>query len=147
MQQTYKNIFPDLPDSSRIWIYQSQIPISPEAQAEIQIKLNEFVHQWAAHKVQLYGAATILEDYFIVLAVDESMTMASGCSIDTSVHFIKTIEKEYNLNLFDRLNVLIEHNGKKKIVHFSDVINYSDAMFFNPMVKDLGEFRREWKKF
>lgn len=144
MPQTYKNIFPNLPDSSRVWIYQSQTPIPQEAQTEIQIKLDEFVRQWAAHKVQLYGGSAILEDYFIVLAVDESKTMASGCSIDTSVHFIKTIEKEYNLNLFDRLNVVIEQNGEKKIVHFSEVGNYAGATFFNPMVTTLGEFREKW---
>lgn len=145
MQQTYNNIFPDLPDSSRIWIYQSQTPIPKETQQEIQTKLDEFVRQWAAHKVQLYGDSAILEDYFIVLAVDENMTMASGCSIDSSVHFIKGLEKEYKLNLFDRLHVLIEEHGEKKIVHFSEIENHSGATFFDPMVTTLGDFRVKWR--
>lgn len=145
MQQTYNNIFPNLPDSSRIWIYQNQTPISKAAQQEIQGKLDEFVHQWAAHKVQLYGDSAILEDYFIILAVNENMTMASGCSIDSSVHFIKGLEKEYQLNLFDRLNVLIEENDEKKIVHFSDIKNHSGATFFDPTVTTLGDFRTKWK--
>lgn len=146
MQQTYSNIFETLPDSSRIWIYQNQEPISTEDQVLIQEKLTDFVSGWAAHKVQLYGAAAILEDYFIVLAVDETKTAASGCSIDSSVHFIKELAKEFNLRLFDRLNVLIELDGKKKIVHFSEVNQYKGAIFFDPMVNDLGAFRREWKK-
>lgn len=145
MQQTY-NQFDNLPDSSRIWIYQNQTPISKENQAEIQVKLDDFVRQWAAHKVQLFGASAILEDYFIVLAVDENMTMASGCSIDSSVHFIKALEKEYQLNLFDRLHVLIEENGEKKTVHFSDLKEHTGATFFDPMITDLGTFRRDWKK-
>ncbi len=144
MQQTY-NQFEQLPDSSRIWIYQNQTAISKEAQVEIQVKLDDFVRQWAAHKVQLFGASAILEDYFIVLAVDENMTMASGCSIDSSVHFIKNIEKEYQLNLFDRLHVLIEENNEKKIVHFSDVKQHTGATFFDPMVTTLGDFRAKWK--
>lgn len=146
MQQTYNQIFEQLPDSSRIWIYQNQTPISKEVQDEIQVKLDDFVRQWAAHKVQLFGASAILEDYFIVLAVDENMTMASGCSIDSSVHFIKSLEKEYRLNLFNRLNVLIEENGEKKIVHYSDLSNHSGVTFFDPMITDLGTFRKDWKK-
>lgn len=145
MQQTYNNIFPNLPDSSRIWIYQNQSPISEESQRLIQEKLNYFVSEWAAHGAQLYGESVILEDYFIILSVDETKTSASGCSIDSSVHFIKELAKEFNLNLFDRLNVLIEHNNEKKIVHFSEVNNYSNAIFYNPLVKDLGEFRKGWK--
>lgn len=145
MQQTYNNIFENLPDSSRVWIYQNQEPISEEKQVAVQAKLDDFVSQWAAHGAQLYGASAILEDYFIVLAVDETKTSASGCSIDSSVHFIKELAKEFNLNLFDRLNVLIEENEEKKIVHFSDLKQHSDAVFFNPTVQNLGEFRKNWK--
>ncbi|MBC9812607.1 hypothetical protein H9Y05_09005 [Crocinitomicaceae bacterium CZZ-1] len=146
MQQTYNNLFEHLPDSSKIWIYQNQGAIPQEVQKAIQAKLDVFVRQWAAHKVQLYGASAILEDYFIVLAVDENMTAASGCSIDSSVHFIKELEKEFNLRLFDRLHVLIEENGEKKIVHFSDVSKHKGATFFDPMVTCLGELRTTWMK-
>lgn len=145
MQQNYNNIFERLPDSSRIWIYQNQQPIPQEKQAIIQTKLNDFVAQWAAHGAQLYGASAILEDYFIVLAVDETQTAASGCSIDSSVHFIKELAKEFDLRLFDRLNVLIEEDGEKKIVHFSDLEQHKGAIFYDPTVQDLGTFRKEWK--
>lgn len=145
MQQTYSNIFENLPGSSRVWIYQNQEAISPEKQAVIQSKLNDFVSQWAAHGAQLYGASAILEDYFIVLAVDETKTTASGCSIDSSVHFIKELAKEFNLNLFDRLNVLIEENEEKKIVPFSLLKEHQEAVFFNTMIQNLGDFRRNWK--
>lgn len=145
MQTTYKNIFEQLPDSSKVWIYQSQTPMSIEDQSEIQQRLDDFVKQWAAHGEQLYGDATILEDYFIVLSVNESVTIASGCSIDSSVQFIKTLEIEFKLNLFDRLNVLIEEEGQKKIIPFSELQKHSEAFFFNPMITNLGEFRQKWK--
>jgi hypothetical protein len=145
MQPNYNHIFPNLPDSSRVWIYQNQAPISKEVQGEIQQKLDAFVRQWAAHKVQLYGDSIILEDYFIILAVDENMTAASGCSIDSSVHFIKELAKEFDLKLFDRLNVLIEENGEKQIIHYSDLNKHTGATFFDPMITTLGDFRSKWK--
>lgn len=145
MQPNYNHIFPNLPGSSRVWIYQNQAPISKEIQGEIQQKLDVFVRQWAAHKVQLYGDSIILEDYFIILAVDENMTAASGCSIDSSVHFIKELAKEFDLKLFDRLNVLIEENGEKQIIHYSDLNKHAGATFFDPMITTLGDFRSKWK--
>jgi len=38
-----------------------------------------------------------------VLMVDESMAGASGCSIDSSVAFVKKLELNYGTSLFDRM--------------------------------------------
>ena len=117
MQQTYNNLFEHLPDSSKIWIYQNQGAIPQETQKAIQAKLDVFVRQWAAHKVQLYGASAILEDHFIVLAVDENMTAASGCSIDSSVHFIKELEKEFLCTMLSMENRLLFPTRKVLILN------------------------------
>lgn len=137
--------FEDLPNSARVWVYQSQRRISQEEQSQIQQKLDAFVRQWAAHGNQLFGAGAVLHDYFIVLAVDEAMTGASGCSIDSSVHFIRSIENVFDLSLFDRMHVLTELSGTQQIVHFSDLEKHPDAFVFNPLVKNLGELRTQWK--
>jgi len=142
----YRKLFSELPDSSRVWIYQNQRPILAEDQVSIQEKLNEFVSTWAAHEVPLYGGATILEDYFIVLAVDQTKTVASGCSIDTSVHFIKELEQKFNLTLFDRLNIVVEENGVKKIVPYSEIQRYPNAQWFDVTITNLGELRTNWKR-
>jgi len=142
----YNTIFSPLPNTSRVWIYQNQEPISKENQALIQQKLDEFVASWAAHEVPLLAKASILEDYFIVLVVNEEITVASGCSIDTSVHFIKELEKTFQLKLFDRLHVLIEDNNTKKIVPFSDIQHYKGSFLFDPTITHLGDFRERWKK-
>jgi len=142
----YHELFKNLPDSSRVWIYQNQSKISAEDQKKIQEKLSTFVSTWAAHEVPLYGESAILEDYFIVLAVDETKTIASGCSIDTSVHFIKELETEFQLSLFDRLNILIEEVGERKIIPYSELSKHRNATFFDPSITKLGEFRQNWKR-
>jgi len=95
-------LFPHLPDSSRVWAYQSQTKIAADVQEAIKAKLNVFVQGWAAHGNELFGAAEVVDDYFIVLAVDESKVPASGCSIDTSVHFIRQIGQDFQLDFFNR---------------------------------------------
>ncbi len=134
-----------LPDSTRVWLYQSQTILGTDLQATINKDLKVFISNWAAHGTELHGDAFILEDYFIVLAVDESKVGASGCSIDSSTRFIKELEKRYKLSLLDRLNVLTEKDGTKEIVHFSAVKNDPERYVFDPMIKTLGELRKKWK--
>jgi hypothetical protein len=138
-------LFPNLPDSSKVWIYQSQTEISEEMQVEIQQKLNLFISGWAAHGAELFGDTAILENYFVVLAVDEAKVKASGCSIDTSVHFIRSLGESFQLDFFKRMHVLIETNGIKEIVHFSELASHSESFIFDPMITTLGELRRSWK--
>ena len=44
-----------------------------------------------------------MHNRFVILMVDESQAGASGCSIDSSVHFLKTLQSEYGVDLFDRM--------------------------------------------
>lgn len=138
-------LFPQLPSTSKVWVYQSQTKIPQEIQRELKSELDVFVEGWAAHGDELFGAAEILEDYFIVLAVDESKVMASGCSIDTSVRFIRELSKDFKLDLLNRLNVLIIEDGEQKIVHYSDIVNHRESIVYNPLVQSLGELRNSWK--
>lgn len=134
-----------LPDHSRVWLYQSQTALNAEQKATIQKDLDLFISNWAAHGKELHGDAFILEDYFIVLAVDESKVGASGCSIDTSTRFIKEMEKKHALNLLDRMHVLTELNNEKQIVHFADAKADGNRYIFNPLIQTLGELRNNWK--
>ena len=105
-----------LADASRVWIYQSKNEISPETAEKLQYDLDVFSRAWVSHNVDLYAAGEVRDRRFIILAVDESRTKTSGCSIDSSVRFLREIEQKYNLDLFDRLNFAFEKDGKIQAV-------------------------------
>ena len=117
-------IFQNLPDHSRIWIYTSKTSLEPHRD-QIEEKLKTFVQEWAAHGSQLIGDAAVMHDYFIVISVDESRVGASGCSIDTSVNFMKSLAEEFDLDLFDRMNVLIKEDGHNLIIRFNELSEHS----------------------
>lgn len=110
----------------------------------IRKELDIFIPQWASHGNKLFGGADVLENWFVVLAVDETQSMASGCSIDTSVQFMKAVGKELNVDFFDRMHVLIENNNDKQQVHFSEIGKYPDAKLYNPLTATLGDFNSNW---
>jgi len=97
--------FDQLPDHSRIWIYPSQRPLTPDELVSIKEKITAFLEDWTAHGADLQAGFCIPYDQFIVIALNEDSQSATGCSIDKSVHFIQSLEKEYDLVLLDKMNV------------------------------------------
>ena len=97
--------FHTLPEQARIWVYASEKALTQNQQAYILNYISEHLKGWNAHKEPLTAGVTILENHFIVVALDESKNGASGCSIDTLQKTIQKIEKEFSISLMNRLNV------------------------------------------
>jgi len=89
--------------SSRVWVYHSSRVFTPEESEEINAQITNFCNNWASHNRQLKAAGKVIFNRIIILMVDESMAGASGCSIDSSVSFVKNLELKYSTNLFDRM--------------------------------------------
>ncbi|MGB3076942.1 MAG: hypothetical protein WBB36_16570 [Chitinophagales bacterium] len=90
-------------EQSRVWIYLSSRAFTDVEASDISIAIKHFCKEWSAHGNNLKAAGEVRYNRFIVLMVDETGAGASGCSIDKSVHFIQAIEKEYSVQLFNRL--------------------------------------------
>ncbi|MGB5646137.1 MAG: ABC transporter ATPase, partial [Muriicola sp.] len=118
--------FTELPDSARIWIYQSNRNFTEEELKEINDLLTQFLTEWTAHGAALKAAFEIRYNRFIVIGLDQSYAAASGCSIDTSVHFIQGLEKRYGVELMDRMNVSFKQG---------DYITYKSMSDFKKMAK------------
>ncbi len=109
-------------------------------------QLQTFIKQWAAHGTKLTAGADIINGTFIVISADESKVSASGCSIDTQVHFLKALSKELGIDFFNRM-IFYSTNGEDLIkTDLSSLADLPDELFFDPMITTLGEFRKEWVK-
>src|SRR5574343_39711 len=137
-------LFPTFPDSSQVWIYGANRFFMEREESLVQQAMNDFTAEWAAHGADLRATSAILFNNFIVIIADENVAKASGCSIDSSVRFIKEIGSKLKIDFFNRLYLLIEKDGEVKRVHFADLSNYLDWNIFNPLVKTLGEMRSNW---
>lgn len=94
---------------------------------EISEGLDEFIKEWTAHGSQLQAGYEIKYNRFIIIALDQSQTAASGCSIDASVHFIQSLEKKYDIQLLDKMNVSYKQG---------DYIVYKPLTDFKKMAKE-----------
>ena len=94
---------------NRVWVYMSENEFSDAMRSEILTEIENFLSGWNAHGQQLNARGEILFKRFIVIAADEAMFSASGCSIDKLIHFIQHLEKKHHVNLFNRLLVGVKN--------------------------------------
>lgn len=142
-----------LPDETRIWIYQSDRRLSETEVGELRPVIERFADQWVSHNQQLRAFGDIYHNRFIVLMVDESQAGASGCSIDSSVYFIKQIENAFQINLFDRLTFCYKDGNEIKTAHrddfarlFEEGMIRDDTIVFDNLVKTKKDFENAWQK-
>jgi class 3 adenylate cyclase len=157
MVQVESNIFERfdvMPDNARVWIYQSTRAFSEKEVVVLQSQLRGFTQEWAAHSKQLFAAADVLYNRFIVLAVNEAVAAASGCSIDASVYFIKSIENQYNTQLFERMIfAYFDREDKVKTASaeqfkqlFTEGGITADTLVFDNLTNNIGDLKVKWIK-
>lgn len=144
--------FEEMPEHSRIWIYQSNRKFSDEEVQDIEKELLEFTTQWAAHATPLQASFAVKYNRFIILVVDQDVHPASGCSIDASVRIIQQFEQKYGVDLMDKMNVTYKSGdfiAYKTLIDFKKMVKekaVSDqTIVFNNLVNDLGEFNDFWE--
>lgn len=143
--------FSDMPDNARVWIYQSDKYLSEQESEKILEQAESFLTQWSAHGSGLKSSAKIFHNRFVVLLLDEDHTQASGCSIDSSVNFIKSIGTQLGINFFDRTKVafLIDNeiyiesmsNLKERV---SEGVIEGNTLVFNNLVGNKKELLQKW---
>ena len=144
--------FNTLPEESRIWIYQSNRSFTEDELQEIQSKLNVFIENWTAHGSDLQAGYLIKYKRFIIFGLNQSITKASGCSIDASVHFIQQLEKEYQVDLMDKMNVSYKQGdfiAHKTLLEFKKMAKEKavskNTIVFNNLVNTIAEFNENWE--
>lgn len=150
-QDWKKRIPADFPNASRVWIYQSSRPFTEQEQREIKEQLYQFYTQWLSHAEKVKGWGGLLFDQFIVLMADETETMVGGCSTDSSVRVIKSIERQYHVQLFDRLMITFLVDDKPEMLPLAQV-QYAidkgyigkDTLMFNNTITSKQALLNEW---
>ena len=144
MQLNFKFIFPELPDHSRVWLYLADRKLDSTELLFAEEKLQDFLNTWKAHGKSLNCNGTILFSQYLILSVDEDIESASGCSIDSSVRFVKLLGSELNVDFFNRMNVVSIVNDNE--IQTSNYFEASNGVnpFLNPLIQTLEELRENW---
>ena len=144
--------FTSLSDDARVWVYSSNKFFNNGDESQIEEHLNGFLQQWTAHAKNLKASYKLDLRRHLIISVDESEVGASGCSIDSCVHFLQRLGRQYDHDFFDRLNYTYLGEDKRPfMIHhqaleeaYDKEVIHDDTIFVNPLVKNIGEYRTDF---
>lgn len=143
----------NLPDHSRLWVYQADRHLTDDEVALATNELNLFVSQWSAHGSKLNANAEVINNLFIVIGVDEQQAAASGCSIDASMSIILKLESKFNVSFTNRMVMAAELNNTVVLNSIHDLPALIDnkelsldTLVYDNLVSTVGEWKTNWKK-
>lgn len=90
-----------LPDGARLWAFGAGRPLEGRDAALLEERMPPFLTEWTAHRQELQAAWDLREDRFLLVAVDETRTAASGCSIDALMRHLRRLEEALETSLLD----------------------------------------------
>ncbi|WP_297796660.1 ABC transporter ATPase [uncultured Eudoraea sp.] len=144
--------FETLPDTARVWIYQANRSLSEQELEEISKAFDAFITEWTAHGDDLKAGYEIKYKRFIIIGLDQDFNAASGCSIDSSVHFIQQLEKAYDIDLMDKMNVSYKQGtyiAYKPLLDFKKMAKNKsvskNTIVFNNLVTNKYEYMNHWE--
>jgi hypothetical protein len=129
--------FDNMSKDPRTWIFQSATLLSDTQKNIVATELDQFLQKWAAHGTELFAAFEIRYNRFIIIALDEDHSSASGCSIDSMMRLIQKLDDEFSLKLLDRTRVTYK---------VGDEIRECDANTYRSCLITLPKASVKWKE-
>ena len=150
--------FNQLPDHSKVWIYQSNRPLLAKELSYIESETEEFLGKWQSHGADMDASYKIILNRFLVVSLDETSAGASGCGIDKLFHHIKKLELQLQISFFDRLvvyytnkqgNIELETLQEEDInqTHISSINQsaiHPNSHFFDNTITTKEELNDKW---
>lgn len=141
-----------LPEDSKVWVYQAGKKITDDVTEQIKEALYNFSMSWVSHGQELDSYGHLFHSQFIVLVADGS-NLPSGCSVDSSVHFIQALGNKYNIDFFDRMTFTYMIDEEVHTIHSSKLgqsyksgLITDETFMFDNLVSDKEHFITEWIK-
>lgn len=144
--------YKDLADDTRVWIYQSDRKFTDSEVESIKEQGDKFIDEWTAHGADLQAAFEVFHNQFIVVFADENEAKASGCSIDSSVRFIKTLEEEHKISLMNRKLVAFKEGDSILTLPQEEFLEQAamgklseNTIVFNNLVTTKQDLETKWQ--
>jgi hypothetical protein len=152
MNINIKDVIPtNFSDNSHVWIYQSNRIFTNAEAYQINEILQNFVTNWKSHGDPVKGFGKLIFGQFIIFIADDTHSVIGGCSTDTSVRLIKSIEKEFQISMFDRQMLAFLVNEDIHLIPLSLVNNSlengiikRETLYFNNTILTKKELLNNW---
>ncbi|MEN9959132.1 MAG: hypothetical protein RLZZ474_1376 [Bacteroidota bacterium] len=142
--------FQEMPGQARIWVYQaSRSLLAPELD-QIKQVLSQACQNWEAHGAPLQASFEIKYNQVIIIAVNEALNAASGCSIDASTRWFKALGETLQVDFFSRDVAVVREEqvellalGQLKSAVEAGILTHGDQII-TPLLQSVEQYRKQW---
>ena len=153
MNIQFQDLIPkDFNDNSHVWIYQSNRVFTFSEAVQIEELLKDFASTWKSHGTPVKGYGNLLFGQFVIFMADETASGISGCSTDSSVRIIKNIEKDFQVDMFDRQMLAFLVDERIQMIALSQVnhlleegVITANTLYFNNTILTKKELLKNWE--
>jgi hypothetical protein len=146
--------FASLPDDARLWIFGARAPLDDVDAPRLLGAVDRFLKEWKAHGNPLTCGREFLEEYFLLVAVDERASDASGCSIDGLFRLLQQAEEGIGTSMVGGGNVYFrDQSGLVHCVSRGDFAVMGqdgdvtgDTPVFDTTLTTVGDFRARFER-
>jgi hypothetical protein len=144
--------FTNMSPLSRVWVFQSNRFLTENEQTFISNKLSLFITNWATHGTPLKASFELKNNCSVIVAVDENIQAASGCSISSLTAQFESFGAEFKLSFFDRFSIAHLSNNEvvlSSVNEFKDLIKTgvvtSDTLVYNNLIALKEDLSCKWE--
>ena len=83
---------------------------------DLEKELQDFVQNWKSHGDPVKGYANLFFGRFLIIMADETDITVSGCSTDSAVRFVKSLEEKFKTDFFNRTQLAFYRKDKVEII-------------------------------
>ncbi|MEP7320738.1 MAG: hypothetical protein ABI761_02425 [Saprospiraceae bacterium] len=145
--------FDQLPEDARIWIFSIDGEMQADKHSALKEALKDFILDWTSHQQSLKASASIIDDRFIIIGLDQSQYGASGCSIDKLMRLIQNLELKTGLSLLLKNKIAIQHLDKVQWKTVAEIKQAKmegtldeESVYFDTMIDSVFLFKNHWIK-
>jgi hypothetical protein len=139
--------FDSLPETSRVYYYPSSRKFYPDEIPVLTSKVEAFCRGLADTQI----AYRLVYDRFVLFFVSENTPLSIEQN-DQLVEFVLDLEKEFGINLLDKVNVCFKQGEfvqRKEIQEFKKLIKSRSVsgktLILDPMINTKAEFLTNWE--
>ena len=144
--------FDEIAFEARIWVYQANRNLTAQETGVITETLKAALEGWEAHGQKLMASEKVFLNRFVVIAVDETEALPSGCSIDKSTHWLQEIGGQLGVDFFDRSVAYLDADGYVQTIPVAqakaavaDEQILPQTTVFDNLVANKAQWMSRWK--
>jgi len=138
----------EMDDDARLYVFAASRDLTGPEIEMLNTEIRSFIAGWQAHKERVAAAYEWKDNRFLMIAIDESVTPLSGCSIDNLVRTMRGFEARLDVTFVDGEAVYFRCGGgicRAGRSDFKDMFRKEqinlDTIVFNTTIDRLADLR------